>query len=126
MKHPAHAEPAVPAALTPALKPVPPRPQRGMWLRRAKRRLRFRVSIVYYLAKSGQLPRSTKVLAALTIGYLVSPIDLIPDFIPVLGQLDDLLIVPLLVGLTLRSVPRPLVREAAKKAARTPVQLYKK
>jgi len=95
------------------------------WLSKTKRQLRFRISVVYHLAKSGRIPIKTKILAALTIGYLVSPIDLIPDFIPVLGQLDDAIIVPLLVALTLRSVPRNLVREAARKALREPVTLRK-
>lgn len=104
--------------------PGGPAQHRG-WLRTTKRQLRFRVSIIYHLAKSGRIPLRTKFLAALTIGYLVSPIDLIPDFIPVMGQLDDLLIVPLLVGLTLRSVPRALLYEAARKAARAPVTLRK-
>lgn len=98
---------------------------RRSWLKKTKRRLRFRIGIVYHLAKSGRIPLRTRILAALTIGYLVSPIDLIPDFIPILGQLDDALIVPLLVALTLRSVPRPLVREAARKALREPVTLAK-
>ncbi len=90
-----------------------------------QRHLRFRISVVYHLAHSGHIPLTTKLLAALTIGYLVSPIDLIPDFIPVFGQLDDLIIVPLLVALTLRSVPRALIHEAAKKALREPITLRK-
>ena len=99
--------------------------RRRSLLNTTKRRLRFRVSVVYHLAKSGRIPLKTKILAALALGYLVSPIDLIPDFIPVLGQLDDALIVPLLVALTLRSVPRALVLEAARSAAREPVTLKK-
>ncbi len=98
---------------------------RRRWFSKTKRQLRFRISIIYYLAKSSCIPIQTKILAAITIGYLVSPIDLIPDFIPVLGQLDDALIVPLLVALTLHSVPRALIREAARKAVCEPVSLTK-
>lgn len=47
-----------------------------------------------------------KILAALTVAYLLSPIDLIPDFIPVLGLLDDLIIVPLLIKATLELIPK--------------------
>ena len=45
-----------------------------------------------------------RALAALTVGYALSPIDLIPDFIPVLGYLDDLLLLPALVALTVRCI----------------------
>ena len=52
-----------------------------------------------------QTPLAAKLLAGLTVAYALSPIDLIPDFIPVLGYLDDLVILPAMVALTLRLVP---------------------
>ncbi len=52
-----------------------------------------------------QTPRVAKVLLWLAIGYILLPFDLIPDFLPVIGQLDDLIIVPGLIYLALKVVP---------------------
>ena len=56
-------------------------------------------------------PRRTRWLLAAAVGYAVSPVDLIPDFIPVVGHLDDLVVLPLLVWLALRSMPPELLSE---------------
>ena len=56
-------------------------------------------------------PRMSKWLLGLALGYLASPIDLIPDFIPVLGQLDDAVIVPGLIILALRRVPPEVIAD---------------
>jgi uncharacterized membrane protein YkvA (DUF1232 family) len=56
-----------------------------------------------------QTPLFAKILLGLAIGYLLLPFDLIPDFIPVIGQLDDLVIVPGLVYLALKLIPEELV-----------------
>ena len=56
-------------------------------------------------------PLSAKIVAGLTIAYLLSPIDLIPDFIPVLGLLDDLIIVPLLIKTTLSLIPEYVIAD---------------
>ena len=56
-------------------------------------------------------PLPAKILLGMAIGYLLLPFDLIPDFIPILGQVDDLIIVGLLVGLALAVVPAGLVSE---------------
>jgi len=63
---------------------------------------------LWKLFKHPQTPRSAKWVAIGVLAYAVSPIDLIPDFIPVLGQLDDLILVPLGVALVVRLTPRPL------------------
>ena len=72
---------------------------------------------VFLALKRRETPWTAKVLAALTVAYALSPIDLIPDFIPVLGFLDDVLILPLLVALTLRCVPKEVMGECREKAA---------
>jgi len=95
------------------------------WLRRSKKRMRFHIGILYYVLRSGRIPLKTKLLGSLALGYFLSPIDLIPDFIPILGQLDDAIILPLLITLTLRSVPKELARDCARKAIREPVSLSK-
>jgi uncharacterized membrane protein YkvA (DUF1232 family) len=57
-------------------------------------------------------------LLGAALAYLVSPVDLVPDFIPVLGQLDDLVIVRGLVWLAMRSIPRDVMAECTEKARR--------
>lgn len=61
-------------------------------------------------------PWLARALLAAAVAYLVSPIDLIPDFVPVLGHLDDLLIVGLLVGLGLRFTPRAVKDDCRRRA----------
>lgn len=69
------------------------------------RKLKTDIPAVYLALQKKETPPSAKILAALTIVYALSPIDLIPDFIPVLGYLDDLLILPGMVALTIRLIP---------------------
>jgi len=79
---------------------------------------------LWKLFKHPQTPRAAKVVAILVLGYALSPIDLIPDFIPVLGQLDDILLIPLGVALAVKLTPKPLwearLREAEASRERLP------
>ena len=75
--------------------------------------------------KDNRTPLKAKILIGITVGYLLSPIDLIPDFIPVLGILDDLIIVPALIALSIKSIPKFIVEEAREKLKNNPLQ-YKK
>jgi len=89
------------------------------WKDRA-RQLRIEVHALYLAYKDPRVPWYAKAVAALVVGYALSPIDLIPDFIPVLGYLDDLVLVPLGVALVLKLMPKPVLdecRETAKKLA---------
>jgi uncharacterized membrane protein YkvA (DUF1232 family) len=88
-------------------------------LRRWARRLRRQALTVYFLARDRRLPRGLRLLAMAIAAYALSPIDLIPDVIPVLGYLDDLLIVPLGLALILRLAPRSLLRDAMRRAVRS-------
>ncbi|MEA4912840.1 MAG: YkvA family protein [Oscillospiraceae bacterium] len=74
-------------------------------LRERARALKTDVPAVYLAMRSKDTPWYAKALAGLTVVYALSPVDLIPDFIPVLGYLDDLIILPALVALTARLIP---------------------
>lgn len=89
---------------------------------RTQRHIRFWTSVLYYLLKEPATPWLSRTLAGITLAYLLSPIDLIPDFIPVLGQLDDMVIVPLLLFLTIQSIPRHIRETCIAKARRTPIR----
>jgi uncharacterized membrane protein YkvA (DUF1232 family) len=62
-----------------------------------------------------QTPLAGKVLLGLAIGYLLLPFDLIPDFIPVIGHLDDVIIVPGLIYLALKMIPNEIILECREK-----------
>jgi len=61
--------------------------------------------------KDHRTPLMPKILLALAIGYILLPFDIIPDFIPVLGQLDDIIIVSLLIYIALKLIPKELIEE---------------
>ena len=71
-------------------------------LKAQARQLKQHTLTVYYAARDPRTPAYVRVLALLVAAYALSPIDLIPDFIPVIGYLDDLLIVPLGLALVVR------------------------
>lgn len=69
-------------------------------------KLKQHVQILQVVYQDDRTPFKAKLLIWITLGYLFSPIDLIPDFIPVLGLLDDLIIVPLLITLAIKMIPK--------------------
>jgi uncharacterized membrane protein YkvA (DUF1232 family) len=69
------------------------------------------------IAQDPRTPRLAKVLLALAIGYVLMPFDLIPDFIPVIGHIDDAVIVPALIILALKMVPNEVREHCARIAA---------
>ena len=72
---------------------------------------------LWVAARDPRTPGTAKVLAGLVAAYAFSPIDLIPDVIPVLGLLDDLIIVPIGIWVALRLIPRPLLEEYRSRAS---------
>jgi uncharacterized membrane protein YkvA (DUF1232 family) len=67
--------------------------------------LKIAIPALFLALKKKNTPLIAKILAGITVGYALSPIDLIPDFIPVIGYLDDLIILPLLIALTVKFIP---------------------
>ena len=92
--------------------------RRRLSLHRLVRRVKHRIVVVGEILRHPETPWYVRVAAILVVAYAASPIDLIPDFIPVLGYLDDLLLLPLGVALVLRLTPRTIRREAVRKAIR--------
>lgn len=88
-----------------------------MRLKERANQLKTDVPAVFLALREKRTPWYAKALAALTVAYALSPVDLIPDFIPVLGCLDDLIILPFLVALTVKFIPHDVFlqyREEAK------------
>ncbi|WP_163144217.1 YkvA family protein, partial [Arhodomonas sp. KWT] len=80
--------------------------------------IRLEVATYRAIARHPNTPVASRALIAVAVGYMLSPIDLIPDFIPVIGHLDDVLVVPGLIALALWLVPGDVVRDARAVARR--------
>lgn len=76
-----------------------------MKLKDRARKLKMDIPAVFLAMKDKETPAGAKVMAALTVGYALSPVDLIPDFIPVLGYLDDVILLPAMIALTIKLIP---------------------
>lgn len=85
------------------------------WKQKA-RQLRIETYAIYLAYRDPRVPWYARVFAALVVGYAFSPIDLIPDPIPVLGYLDDLVLVPVGVALALKMIPENVMSECRDKA----------
>lgn len=75
------------------------------------KKLKRDIPAVFLALKRKDTPVLAKLFGAITVAYALSPIDLIPDFIPVLGYLDDVILLPLLVALTLKFIPNNIFEE---------------
>lgn len=82
------------------------------WARSMKRD----VVAVYLALRDPRTPWAARVVGAVVVAYALSPIDLVPDFVPVLGYLDDLVLVPLGIWLVVRLIPPPVLAEARARA----------
>ena len=89
---------------------------RGSTLTDALRLLPDLVGLLRRLARDPALPRSVRVTLWLLLGYLLVPIDLVPDFIPVLGYLDDVILLPACIWLAVRLLPPDVVADSRAKA----------
>lgn len=86
------------------------------WLKEHASRVKRELKVYRLLLRDSRTPRVAKLLLAAAVAYALSPIDLIPDFIPVLGFVDDFIIVPGLVLLALKLVPTDVVRDCRMRA----------
>ena len=80
------------------------------------RKLKVEVYALYLAYKDPRVPWYARVFAAVVVGYAFSPIDLIPDPVPVLGYLDDLILIPLGIALAIKMIPPPVLAECREKA----------
>ena len=87
-------------------------------LRRWARRLRRDATVLWLAGRDPRTPWTARLLCALAAGYALSPIDLIPDVIPVLGVLDEAVLLPALIWLAARMIPRDLMVELRSEAER--------
>ena len=69
------------------------------------KKLKTDIPAVFLALRQKDTPLAAKIVAFITVAYALSPIDLVPDFIPVLGYLDDIIILPALVALTVKMIP---------------------
>jgi uncharacterized membrane protein YkvA (DUF1232 family) len=83
------------------------------WARSIKRD----TAALYFATRDPRTPWCAKALAGLVVAYALSPIDLIPDFIPILGQIDDLLLLPLGIWLAIKLIPAPVMEEHRARAS---------
>lgn len=82
------------------------------WAKQLKRK----VFVLYYAYQDKRTPWYAKVFAVCVVAYAFSPIDLIPDFIPILGYLDDVILIPLGVALALKMIPAAVIQACTVKA----------
>ena len=87
-----------------------------MGLKDRAKQLKADIPAVFLALKKKETPVTAKIFAAIAVIYVLSPIDLIPDFIPILGQLDDLIIAPFFIGLAIRLIPKDVFAECRKQA----------
>ncbi|MGC1631904.1 MAG: DUF1232 domain-containing protein [Gelidibacter sp.] len=87
--------------------------------------LKNQIHILRIAYSDKRTPLIAKLLIGLTVGYLLSPIDLIPDFIPILGILDDLIIVPILISISIKLIPKIVLSDAKKELKTNPEKIKK-
>lgn len=98
----------------------------GSWMaleswKEKTRKLKAEIYALYLAYRDPRVPWYAKLLSAAIIGYALSPIDLIPDFIPVLGLLDDLLLLPIGIMIVVKMIPPEVLHEYREKAKAEPV-----
>lgn len=87
-----------------------------MDLKARARKLKTDIPAIFLTLKDKDTPIIAKIFAGITVAYALSPIDLVPDFIPVLGYLDDVILLPMLVALTIKFIPKEVFERKRKQS----------
>ena len=87
-----------------------------MDLKARAKKLKTDIPAIFLALKDKETSIMAKILAAITVVYALSPVDLVPDFIPVLGYLDDVILLPMLVALTIKFIPQDVLERNRKLA----------
>lgn len=85
-------------------------------LKEKSKELKKEIYALYLAYKRPDVPFYAKLVSILVVGYALSPIDLIPDFIPILGYLDDLLLLPLGIAVAIKLIPKDIMKECRESA----------
>lgn len=85
-----------------------------MNLKERAKKLKTDIPAIFLALKDKETPIIAKIFAGITVAYALSPIDLIPDFIPVLGYLDDVILLPAFVALTIKFIPNDILEKNRK------------
>ena len=88
-----------------------------MNIKERAKQLTREIPVILLAMRRKETPLLAKLLAALAVAYALSPIDLIPDFIPVIGLLDDVILVPALIALAVKMIPAEVIEECRREAA---------
>lgn len=94
-------------------------------LKAKAQKIKKNIRALYYVYKDPDVRILPKIIILITLGYALSPIDLIPDFIPIFGYLDDLIVVPALIALSIKLIPKEKMEQAKIKAENEPLKLKK-
>lgn len=87
-----------------------------MDLKTRAKKLKTDIPALFLSLKDSDTPIIAKIFAGITVAYALSPVDLVPDFIPVLGYLDDVILLPMLVALTIKFIPNDVLEKNRRKA----------
>ena len=80
------------------------------------KKIKSDIPALFFALKEKETPVVAKIMAGITVAYALSPIDLIPDFIPILGYLDDFILLPVLIALTIKLIPKAILERSRLKA----------
>ena len=87
-----------------------------MKLKEQAKKLKMDIPTLFLALKDKDTPILAKIFAGITVAYALSPIDLVPDFIPILGYLDDVILLPLLVAFTVKLIPADIMKRNRQQA----------
>ena len=87
-----------------------------MKMKERARKLKTEIPTLFLALKDKETPIVAKVFATITVAYALSPVDFVPDFIPVLGYLDDVILLPMLVAMTIKFIPKEVLERNRTKA----------